>query len=435
MLMNVILTTESPKLPWQSNTLVSIENDQAFIHIKQLVMNDYTLRDIQKAGRKLASWQLAQLQCAGSHWDLESQWAFYQGVSSPKGKTTLHFTGLEQDKAILNQLVKVSHWIRTTTNRTPSDLPPTALAEEALHFITECSPKGTVNSEIIQGDALIEAGLNGTYAVGKGSNQLPAILKLHYRPTSQEETQAISPTAALVGKGITFDSGGYSLKQSTSMLGMKSDMGGAALITGGLALAILQGLDQPVDLYLCCAENMVSDRSYRLGDIINYRNGLNVEVVNTDAEGRLVLADGLILAAESGAPLIIDAATLTGGAARAVGPDYNAVMALDKALSQKLLTVAESVNEAYWPLPLEPFHKENTPSAYTDTANSKPIPGGGNSAASNAAGFLSRFVPNEGKGWLHLDIAGRAFMDSANSLYAAGATAHGFRTIAKMLLS
>lgn len=115
--------------------------------------------------------------------------------------------------------------IRTTTNRTPSDLPPTALAEEALHFITECSPKGTVNSEIIQGDALIEAGLNGTYAVGKGSNQLPAILKLHYRPTSQEETQAISPTAALVGKGITFDSGGYSLKQSTSMLGMKSDMG------------------------------------------------------------------------------------------------------------------------------------------------------------------------------------------------------------------
>lgn len=100
------------------------------------------------------------------------------------------------------------------------------------------------------------------------------------------------------------------------------------MITGGLALAILQGLDQPVDLYLCCAENMVSDRSYRLGDIINYRNGLNVEVVNTDAEGRLVLADGLILAAESGAPLIIDAATLTGGAARAVGPDYNAVMAL-----------------------------------------------------------------------------------------------------------
>ncbi|PRP60965.1 aminopeptidase PepB, partial [Bacillus halotolerans] len=81
--MNVILTTESPKLPWQSNALVSIENDQTFIHIKQLVMNDYTLRDIQKAGRKLASWQLAQLQCTGSHWDLESQWAFYQGISSP----------------------------------------------------------------------------------------------------------------------------------------------------------------------------------------------------------------------------------------------------------------------------------------------------------------------------------------------------------------
>ena len=132
------------------------------------------------------------------------------------------------------------------------------------------------------------------------------MLELDFNPGKDPKAPV---AAALVGKGITFDSGGYSMKTSQGMLTMKHDMGGAAIVTGALALAILRGLDKRVKLILCCAENLVSGHAYKLGDILTYKNGTTVEVVNTDAEGRLILADGLQLAGESGAPLIIDAAT------------------------------------------------------------------------------------------------------------------------------
>jgi PepB aminopeptidase len=142
------------------------------------------------------------------------------------------------------------------------------------------------------------------------------MLELDFNPGKDPKAPV---AAALVGKGITFDSGGYSMKTSQGMLTMKHDMGGAAIVTGALALAILRGLDKRVKLILCCAENLVSGHAYKLGDILTYKNGTTVEVVNTDAEGRLILADGLQLAGESGAPLIIDAATLTGAAVMALG--------------------------------------------------------------------------------------------------------------------
>jgi len=236
-----------------------------------------------------------------------------------------------------------------------------------------------------------------------------------------------------VGKGITFDSGGYSIKQSAGMVHMKADMGGAATVTAGLALAILRGLDKPVHLYLCCAENLISGHAYKLGDIISYPNGVTVEIHNTDAEGRLVLADGLLMAGQTGAPLIIDAATLTGAAVTAVGEDYNAVFALDEDERNDYLNVAQSENERHWPLPLESFHAAKCPSNFADTANSRAVKGGGPGGASNAAGFLSRFVPNDGKGWVHVDLAG-AYNDSPTAYFSAGGTGHGFRTIAGKLL-
>jgi PepB aminopeptidase len=238
--------------------------------------------------------------------------------------------------------------------------------------------------------------------------------------------------AALVGKGITFDSGGYSIKSSEGMLSMKMDMGGAAHVTGGLALAILRGLKHRVVLYLCCAENLISGHAYKLGDILTYKNGTSVEIVNTDAEGRLVLADGLIEASETGAPLIIDAATLTGAAWVAVGNDYNAVFALDKNLRSQVLAMAEHEHEPHWPLPLEKYHRKKCPSPYADTANSKAVKGGGAGGASNAAGFLSRFVNEQGTGWVHFDLAG-ALYTSDDRLFSAGGSAMGIRTIAKML--
>ena len=209
-------------------------------------------------------------------------------------------------------------------------------------------------------------------------------------------------------------------------------MGGAAVVTGALALAIRQGLTKRVKLFLCCAENMISSNAFKLGDILTYKNGVTVEIANTDAEGRLVLADGLMAAGETRSEIIIDAATLTGAAIMATGSEYSALFALDQAIADKVKKSAADVNEPVWQLPLESWHQEKCSSAFADTANSSTQKGGGAGGASNAAGFLTRFVPNEGKGWLHMDLAA-AYNGSGNNLYGAGATGQGIATIANLL--
>ncbi len=283
-----------------------------------------------------------------------------------------------------------------------------------------------VSYRLIQGSELLDEGFAGIHAVGRGSEHQPVLLELDYNPTGSDDAQV---AACLVGKGITFDSGGYSLKSADGMTVMRTDMGGAATVTGALALAILRGLNQRVRLYLCCAENLVSSNAYKLGDIITYKNGLTVEVLNTDAEGRLVLADGLLAAAETGAPLIIDAATLTGAAKVAVGRDYNAVFSLDPELSHQLLDAAAVEHELAWPLPLAPWHSEQLSSSFADMANVHS--GEGMAGASTAAAFLSRFVP-EGVRWLHMDLAG-SYQKSGNELWGVGAKGHGVRTLARAL--
>jgi PepB aminopeptidase len=216
------------------------------------------------------------------------------------------------------------------------------------------------------------------------------------------------------------------------MLDMKCDMGGAATVTGALGLAIMEGLNKRVKLFLCCAENLISGHAYKLGDILTYKNGLTVEIVNTDAEGRLVLADGLIAASETKAPLIIDAATLTGAAVAAVGSDYNALFCMDDKLRADILSWAQQENERTWPLPLESWHQEKCPSNFADTANSRPVKGGGAGGASNAAGFLSRFV--DPSCWAHLDLAA-AYNANATNMMPAGGTGQGIRTVARALLA
>ena len=388
-------------------------------------------RAVQKAARSLDAMGLSQVQLTGEGWTVQLQWAFYQGFCTAKKHSGVSFCG---DSATVNQLTQLMQcfsWAKTATNQTPQELYPEALAKQAVAFIEQVSAPGTVSHRIIIGDALLSEGWHGLHAVGRGSERAPVMLVLDYNPTA-DSSSAVS--AALVGKGITFDSGGYSIKATEGMLTMKCDMGGAATVTAALALAIMQGLNKRVQLILCCAENLISGHAYKLGDIITYKNGTSVEIVNTDAEGRLVLADGLMCAADSGAKLIIDAATLTGAAMTAVGGEYNALFALDKALAQKALAHAEQQQELTWQLPLELWHQQQCPSAYADTANSRPVKGGGAGGASNAAGFLSRFVPDNGKGWLHFDLAA-AFNTSNNAYWAAGATGQGIRTICATLLS
>lgn len=388
------------------------------------------LRQIQKAGRTLDGLAVQQVQLSGHGWTLDKQWAFYQGFSSAKKTAGVSWAG---DEAVVTQLVQLQQcysWAKQQINETPDNLYPIKLCQEASSFISAVAGADNVSAQVISGDALLAAGWVGLHAVGRGSDKAPAMLVLDYNPTGQSDAPY---AAALVGKGITFDSGGYSIKASEGMVTMKCDMGGAATVTAALALAIMQGLRKRVQLVLCCAENLINGNAYKLGDILTYKNGVSVEIVNTDAEGRLVLADGLLQAGATGAPLIIDAATLTGAAIMALGGEYNALFALDKALQQRVLDYAGAVGEPAWALPLEKWHQGMCPSPYADTANSKPVKGGGPGGASNAAGFLSRFVGNDGQGWLHVDLAA-AFNNSATGLWSAGATGTGIRTLAETLL-
>jgi len=265
--------------------------------------------------------------------------------------------------------------------------------------------------------------------VGKGSVNMPCMLQLDYNPSGDPDAPI---DYALVGKGITFDSGGYSLKPSPSMAAMKSDMGGAATVTGALALAAANGLQKRVKLYLCCAENMISGKAFKLGDVIKYKNGVTVEVLNTDAEGRLVLADGLIAAQEDGAKKIIDAATLTGAAKVAVGRDYNCILSMDDEFTESALAASKEVNEKLWRLPLEPFHLQQIGSGFADIAN---IHSGGESmaGASTAAAFLAKFVEQPEQNWLHFDLSG-SYQLAANGLWAVGGKGHGIETISSLLL-
>ncbi|MDF3123912.1 aminopeptidase PepB [Rheinheimera sp. 1928-s] len=423
-LIQIRLSSAVADAKWGKNVLLTPDATGYQLHVKVA-----DLRSVQKAGRQLDALGIQQFQLSGDGWTVDSQWALYQGFCNAKKLGAIGWTGTEAEQQQLQQLHQTFSWAKAIINQTPEDLAPVALAEQAVAFISSIAPVGTVSSEIIEGSALLEQGWVGIHAVGRGSERAPAMLVLDYNPTAKADAPVF---AALVGKGITFDSGGYSIKASEGMVTMKCDMGGAATVTAALALAILQGLNKRVQLILCCAENLISGGAFKLGDILTYKNGVTVEIVNTDAEGRLVLADGLQKAAESGTGLIIDAATLTGAAMNALGSDYNAVFALDKDLAQRVLGYAEQVQEGAWQLPLEKWHQGQCPSPYADTANSRPVKGGGTGGASNAAGFLSRFVPNDGKGWVHLDLAA-AFHNSANGFWAAGATGMGIRLVAQTL--
>ena len=422
----VQLSEQSAPSHWGENASLSFNEHGATVHLSE----QETLKNVQKAGRTIAIQGVKNVELAGDTWCTESQWAFYQGFVTPKSLDGVEFVdNAQSDIKELAHLKTSAIWAREMVNGTADDIYPESLAEKAAEFIQSLAPEH-VSYQIIKGDALLEQQWIGIHAVGRGSVRPPVLLELDYNPTGDENAPV---SAALVGKGFTFDSGGYSIKSSEGMLGMKCDMGGAATVTAGLALAINRGVEKRIKLFLCCAENLISGHAYKLGDILTYKNGTTVEIVNTDAEGRLVLADGLMAAGETGAPLIIDAATLTGAALVAVGQEYNALFALDKEFVREVEGFASQEMEAAWPLPLEKWHQQNCPSPYADTANSRAQKGGGYGGASNAAGFLSRFVPNDGKGWVHIDLAAAFNMSSTNQ-WAAGATTQGMRTVARTLL-
>lgn len=420
----VSLTDAPAPSAWGDTNTLSANAEGFSIHLTTSESAEqYKL--IQASARKIQSQGINAVTLSGN-WSTEQQWHFYQGFVSSKGEQSVEWTG--DDIHELNNRKIAFDWTRKAINLPPQDMYPLALANMATEFLEELAPN-QIKHEIIMGDDLVKKGWAGIHAVGRASIHPPVMLSLDYNPTGDDNAPI---SAALVGKGITFDSGGYSIKPSEGMVSMKCDMGGAATVTGALALAILRGVNKRVRLILCCAENLIAGNAYKLGDVITYKNGTTVEIVNTDAEGRLVLADGLMHAEELGAQKIIDAATLTGAAMVAVGSDYNALFALDSTMIDKAKAAAEMEFEGVWPLPLEKFHRNNCPSPYADTANSRAQKGGGMGGASNAAGFLSRFVNEEGANWLHVDLAA-AFNNSATDKFGPGATGMGVRTIARLI--
>ena len=417
----VSLSTQSANPSWGDNAKLSFVESGAVIHLPDDSANE---RTIQQAARKLDGLSLPGVTLAGE-WSKEQQWAFALSFTRARKPASITWAN-NTDKATLEQEYAALLFTRQLVNDTPEDLSPETLAQRAADWLKSLG-KDNVNYTMTVGEELKNEGWVGIYNVGRGSERPPAMLVLDYNPTGNADAAV---DAVLVGKGITFDSGGYSIKSSEGMLDMKCDMGGAATVTGALGLAITQGIEKRIQLILCCAENLISGHAYKLGDVLTYKNGVTVEVVNTDAEGRLVLADGLMAATDTGAPLIIDAATLTGAAMVALGSDYHAVFSMDDNAKEQMLNAAKAENERFWALPLEPFHADRCPSAFADTANSRPMKGGGGGGASNAAGFLSRFVKPEG--WIHLDLAA-AYHGGATAEMPVGATAKGIRTIARML--
>ncbi|MFC6634303.1 aminopeptidase PepB [Microbulbifer taiwanensis] len=380
----------------------------------------------QRAARRLDGMGVAAVQLSGDGWDLERRWAFWAGYFNPRNDNRLDWgTGDAAELEELNAREKAARWVREITNGTPEEVSPRVLAESAAALLHDLAP-GAVSHKIVAGDELLQEGFVGIHNVGRGSVREPVMLQLDFNPSGDADAEV---DICLVGKGITFDSGGYSIKPSGGMATMKSDMGGAAMVTGGLALAIARGLNKRVKLYLCCAENLISGHAYKLGDIIKYKNGVTAEILNTDAEGRLVLADGLIAASEQEPKWILDAATLTGAAKMAVGRDFNSVLSFEDESAQRVLDAAAAENEKAWRLPLEPFHLEQIPSGFAEIAN---IGIDGSPGASTAAAFLARFVRDQGRNWVHMDLSG-SYQPSANDLWAAGAKGHGLRTIARFL--
>ena len=418
--MDIYLTHQVASEIWGRKASFSFKDENVFIHLK--VDEPYR---VQSVARSLVAQGVHRFNLCGD-WSDEQIFSFHQGAFSDQEQIHIQHPRIEDKQTDLSRLLTITRWVRRTINLPADQLTPVLLAQETTRFFEE-QVSNAISTRIITGEDLQDQGFMGIYTVGKGSVEPPALLEVDYNPTGDE---SMPVSTCLVGKGITFDSGGYSLKPSDSMVSMKSDMGGAASVAGGLALAIGRGLSARVKLYLCCAENMVSGRAFRLGDIIHYSNGLRVEILNTDAEGRLVLADGFLAASKTKASVLIDAATLTGSAKIAVGREYNAVFSKDPRLSQQVTQFAQEEHEHAWALPLASWHEKQLTSAFADLANVSTAEGV--AGASTAAAFLAQFVGDDVKTWVHLDLSG-SYQPSSNAFWAAGAKGHGVRTIARMI--
>jgi leucyl aminopeptidase len=316
---------------------------------------------------------------------------------------------------------------RELSNAPGNALAPADLAHEAGRVAKEVG----LRIHVMEVPELKRLKMGGILAVGLGSARPPRLIVLEHRPPRRGGTTRAAKgrgTVCLVGKGITFDSGGISIKPAASMHEMKHDMSGAAAVIGALRAAALLRIPLHVVGVIAAAENLPSGTAYRPGDVVRTMSGRTVEILNTDAEGRVVLADALHYARTTFEPeAMVDLATLTGACVIALGPWASGCLGNDERLVERVRAAGEACGERVWPLPLWSEHREFVRSRVGDLKNSA----GREAGAITAGAFLSHFA--EGTPWAHLDIAGTAWTDKADACQPPGATGVGVRLLVELL--
>lgn len=347
----------------------------------------------------------------------------YKSASKARPVLSLELLGgdaSEQEITSGRITVEAVNLCRDLVNEPAAGKGPMAISERLAALAAEAGATATIWDV----DRLTAENMGGILGVGQGSVRPPALLELHYRGRRPKAK------LAYVGKGIVFDSGGLSLKSADFMESMKDDMaGGAAVAAAVIAIARL-GLPVDVTSYSAFAENMPSGSAQRPGDVLKARNGKTIEVLNTDAEGRLVLADALALAAESTPDLIVDLATLTGACKVALGPKIAGVFGKDQAAIDQVLAAAASAGERAWPMPLPDDHRYMIDSDIADMKNT----GAGRYGGAIAAAMLLKEFVGETP-WVHVDIAGPAFFDKGEHYLPKGGTGYGVRTLIELAQS
>jgi probable aminopeptidase NPEPL1 len=310
--------------------------------------------------------------------------------------------GIVRIDARIRETVDATRHAARLVDTPPTDLDPAGLAREARTWLRGLS---NVTVREIKGDALLRAGLGGIHAVGRCAVSAPRIVLATFVPSRKHRAHI-----ALVGKGITYDTGGLHLKARGSMESMKSDMGGAAAVLGAFrVLAKTRAVPCKVSMVLCLAENAIGPNAYKPDDVLTLHSGKTVEINNTDAEGRLLLADGVSYAARIlGAEVIVDAATLTGAQMIATGINHAAVVSDDEALEAEAVAAGRHSGDLVHPLPFAPeFYRQEFHSPIADMRNS--VKNRSNAQSSCAAAFVHWHIDGTDARWLHVDLAGPAF--------------------------
>lgn len=383
---------------------------------------------MQWSSSEMSALQSIQEQVEGALLGLYTFRHYQHSDEAAKGVSRLQLLseGLNQsevEQAIYRGRVmaEATNFARDLVNEPPNVLTPTELANRASAMARQAG----LECEVFDKAKIEELQMGGLLGVTRGSAEPPRFVIMRYRGAPEQGSKGL----ALVGKGITFDTGGISIKPAAGMDEMKGDMGGAAAVIGAMqAIAALKPHLNVTGIVPTC-ENMPDGSAYHPGDILRIMNGKTIEIVNTDAEGRLILADALSYAAKEGLSPIIDLATLTGGVVVALGNTMTGLFCNDEQLTQQLISAGQSAGEKYWPMPLDDEYREQIKSEIADIKQT----GGRGASSVTAAKILENFVGDAQ--WAHLDIAGTSYVESKKSYQEKGGTGVGVRTLTALALN